>query len=185
MTITTELDYTKYWDAGFPFKTYLEDEVQKHPDLWRGIYRTHRTPDWAAEGAEETGGPWHLLVIAEDWCGDASNSIPILARLAEATSNLDLRVVKRDENPDLMDAYRTDGSRSIPMAIVLDEDFEPVGRWGPRPAELQAFVLGEKRRGERPVSEIYKEARRWYARDAGETTLRELIHVLEEAATGS
>jgi hypothetical protein len=185
MTTATDLDHTKYWNAGFPFKTYLEDEVQEHPDLWRGVYRKHATPEWAIDEAEATGGPWHLLVIAEDWCGDASNSVPILARLAEAASNVDLRVVKRDENPDLMDAYLTDGSRSIPVAIVLAEDFEPVGRWGPRPDELQAFVLGEKRRGERPVKDIYKEARRWYARDAGETTLRELIDVLREAASMS
>jgi hypothetical protein len=83
-----------------------------------------------------------------------------------------------------MDAYLTNGSQSIPLAIVLDEDFEPVGRWGPRPAELQEFVIGEKRRGERPVDEIYKEARRWYARDGGETTLRELIDVLAAPGRG-
>jgi arginase family enzyme len=184
MTTTTDLDYTKYWDAGFPFNTYLEDEVEKHPELWRGIYRTHDTPEWAAARVQETGGPWRLLVIAEDWCGDASNTVPVLARLAEAASNLDLRIVKRDAYPDLMDAYLTNGSQSIPLAIVLDEDFEPVGRWGPRPAELQEFVIGEKRRGERPVDEIYKEARRWYARDGGETTLRELIDVLAAPGRG-
>ena len=150
MTTTTDLDYTKYWDAGFPFKTYLEDEVEKHPELWRGIYRTHDTPEWAAARVQETGGPWRLLVIAEDWCGDASNTVPVLARLAEAASNLDLRIVKRDAYPDLMDAYLTNGSQSIPLAIVLDEDSEPVGRWGPRPAELQDFVLGEKRQRRAP-----------------------------------
>lgn len=183
MTTTTHLDHTKYWNEGLPFKTYLEEEVEKHPDLWRGVYGKHRTPEWATEEAEATGGPWHLLVIAEDWCGDASNTVPVLARLAEAASNLDLRIVKRDESAELMDAYLTDGSRSIPLAIVLDDDFDPVGRWGPRPAELQAFVLGEKRRGERPAKDIYRDTRAWYARDGGETTLRELISVLEEAAT--
>jgi hypothetical protein len=53
-------------------------------------------------------------VLSEDWCGDAVNSVPYLARLAELAPNLDLRVLARDENPDLMDAHLTRGSRSIP-----------------------------------------------------------------------
>ena len=89
--------------------------------------------------------------------------------------SFELRILKRDENPELMDRYLTNGSRSVPMAIILDEAFQPVGAWGPRPVELQEFILGEKARGVRANEEIYADARRWYARDEGETTLRELL----------
>ncbi|HKK28522.1 MAG TPA: thioredoxin family protein [Gemmatimonadota bacterium] len=180
-TTETGLDYRTYWEDGYEFEDYLENEVEEHPDLWRGVYRKHETPTWAVDEVSGKGGPWRLLVLAEDWCGDASNTVPILARFAEAAPNVEMRVVKRDENPDLMDAYLTNGGRSIPVAVVLDEEFEPVGSWGPRPAELQEFVLGEKEKDERPMDEIYREARRWYARDGGETTLRELLDVLNEA----
>jgi len=179
---TTELDYRTYWNDGYEFSDYLRNEVEEHHDLWRGVYGKHSTPDWAVSRARETDGAWHLLVLAEDWCGDASNTVPVLARFAEAAPNVDLRVVKRDENTDLMDRYLTNGGRAIPMAIVLDDDFEPAGRWGPRPEELQAFVIGQKEKGERPMEEIYREARRWYARDGGETTLRELLQVLDQTA---
>lgn len=182
MTTTIDLDHRSYWERGVPFRDYLEDEVEEHADLWRGNYRKHDAPGWAVDRAREIGGSWKLLVISEDWCGDASNSVPVLARFAEAAPGVELRVVKRDENPELMDAYLTNGGRAIPVAVVLDEDFEPRGSWGPRPEELQAFVIGEKEKGERPTSEIYREARRWYARDGGETILRELLDVLEDAA---
>ncbi|HEU0300021.1 MAG TPA: thioredoxin family protein, partial [Longimicrobium sp.] len=124
------------------------------------------------------GGEWRLLVISEDWCGDAFNTVPMMARLAEALPNVELRIVKRDENPALMDAFLTGGSRSIPLAIVLRPDFTVAGRWGPRPPELQEFVLSEKKKGERPSSEIYRDVRRWYARDRGETTVRGLLEVM-------
>ena len=182
MTTITDLDYRSYWKRGFPFREYLEDEVEEHADLWRGNFRKHDAPDWAVDRAREMGGRWKLLVISEDWCGDASNSVPVLARFAEAAPGVELRVVTRDENPELMDAYLTNGGRAIPVAVVLDEDFEPRGSWGPRPEELQAFVIGEKEKGERPTSEIYREGRRWYARDGGETILRELLDVLADAA---
>ncbi|MFQ5746955.1 MAG: thioredoxin family protein [Gemmatimonadota bacterium] len=169
------------WDAGYEWGTYLNVEVREHADLWQGVYRKARAPEWAIERAAATGGGWRLLVLSEDWCGDASNTVPVLARFAEA-AGVELRILKRDEHLELMDRYLTNGSRSIPIAIVLDEELRPIASWGPRPAELQEFVIREKRAGQRPVEEIYKDTRRWYARDRGETTLRELLERIEAAA---
>lgn len=182
-TAPTDLDHRPYWEKGVPFEDYLEEDVEEHEELWRGNWRKHEAPDRAVERVRELGGEWRLLVISEDWCGDASNTVPVLARFAEAAPNVELRVVERDENPDLMDRYLTNGGRAIPVAVVLDGDLRPRGHWGPRPEELQEFVISEKEKGERPTSEIYRDARRWYARDGGETTLRELLAVLEDAAS--
>jgi hypothetical protein len=179
MTETPASTYGDYWDRGYDFPTYLGREVQEHSALWNEMYWKATPPEWAVRKARELGGHWKLLVLSEDWCGDASNTLPALARFAEAIPGIELRVLKRDENPELMDRYLTNGSRSIPLAIVLDEAYEPVGRWGPRPAELQEFVVGEKRAGLRDKADIYRDARRWYARDRGETTLRELLEVLD------
>jgi hypothetical protein len=86
---------------------------------------------------------------------------------------LELRVILRDENPELMDQYLTNGSRSIPIVIALDESFKEVGHWGPRPTQLQAWVMAN--RGTTPKDELYPQVRKWYARDRGETTLREVL----------
>jgi hypothetical protein len=179
----TRAGLENYWAEGFTWRRYLDGEIRKHRDLWTGVYRKSKIPEWATERLAAMGRDWRFLVLAEDWCGDASNLVPIFARLAEASPHVDLRIVKRDEVPELMDQYVTDGSRSIPVVIVLDHDFVPVARWGPRPAELQELVIGEKRAGLRPSSEIYKDARRRYARDMGETTLRELLEAIA-ARTG-
>lgn len=181
-TAEQRLDYSDYWDRGLTWSHFLDGEVEKNVELWRGVYSTHRTPEWAIERAESLDGEWKLLTIAEDWCGDASNTVPVVVRFVEAASNLDLRIVKRDEAPELMDNYLTNGSRSIPVVIVLDADFRPVGHWAPRPAELQEWVVREKRAGLRAAKEIYRDARRWYARDKGESTLRELLDVIDRAS---
>ncbi len=170
-----------WWNAGLTWERYQADEIVEQRGLWEGVYRKSGTPEWAVDEIERMGRHWNLIAIAEDWCGDASNLVPIFARLAEASPLTDLRIVKRDEHPDLMDLYLTNGSRSIPVVVVMDEEFRPLGRWGPRPAELQEFVITEKRAGERPASEIYKDTRRWYARDRGETTLREVVAVMAGA----
>lgn len=170
------------WRQAFSWDEYADSEILEHPELWSGVYRTVRIPEWAPERIAATGRDWNLLVLSEDWCGDASNTVPIMARLAEASRHVQLGILKRDENLDLMDLYLTNGSQSIPIAIVLDQEFHPVARWGPRPVELQEFVLAEKRAGIRSSEEIYKDARRWYARDRGETMLDELISAIESVS---
>ena len=151
--------------------------VTKHEELWAAVSRrTDVSADHVAR-LEANGGVWHLLVLSEDWCGDAVNVVPVVARLAELASNADLRVLARDENPDLMDAHLTGASRSIPVVIVYDDDFNEVAWWGPRPAALQAWVMGPGKALEPEAK--YREVRAWYARDRGVSTVEEIVALLE------
>lgn len=174
----SEPDFRAYWEKAFSWTDYFEKEVHALAELWRALYAKAAAPAWAVERAREIGGEWRVLLINEDWCGDAVNTVPVIARLAQAVPGIELRVVKRDENPELMDAFLTNGTRSIPLAIVLRPDWSVAGRWGPRPEPLQEFVLREKKAALRPSDEIYRDVRRWYARDRGETTLRALLDIL-------
>jgi hypothetical protein len=167
-------DFAALWEQALPFERYVA-ESSAHRALWEGVYRLARTPAWALEAIPDDASI-RLLVLAEDWCGDASNTVPIVARLAERSPGLELRVLRRDEHPGLMDRYLTNGSRSIPIIIALDRDCRELGHWGPRPTQLQAFVLANK--AAVPKAELYPEVRRWYARDRGETTLHEVLALL-------
>ncbi len=178
-------DYRAYWEKGFTWEEYSASEIHENVDLWHGIYRRTKFPPEAMQQMTAIGQIWRLLVLAEDWCGDASNTVPVMARITEVTPNVEMRILKRDENLELMDRYLTDGGRAIPKAILLDESYNPVGAWGPRPSELQAFMKAEIARGERERSEIYKDARRWYAQDRCDSTLRELSELFRQAAETS
>lgn len=161
------------------FRGYLE-EVTENRDLWHGVYERVRLPDELVAAARAVPGRWHLLALSEDWCGDAVNTLPVIARLAEE-AGWDLRVLSRDENPDLMDAHLTNGrSRSIPVVMVFDADYEEVAWWGPRPAEIQSWVMDEGLQLASP--ERYKVVRRWYAKDRGRSTVEELLELLHQPA---
>ncbi|CAN5758328.1 hypothetical protein BH24GEM1_BH24GEM1_12310 [soil metagenome] len=164
-------DFKALWEGALPYDQFVAASVQ-HKGLWEGIYHIVRIPDWAFQ-AVPLGTRRRLLVIAEDWCGDASSTIPILARFADAAPGMELRLVHRDQHPELMDGYLTNGARAIPIVIVLDEGFRELGSWGPRPSPLQAWVL--ENRPLVPKAELYPQIRRWYARDRGVTTLREVL----------
>jgi hypothetical protein len=167
----TMLDFGSLWDQALPYPAFLAAST-KHKGLWEGIYSIARLPEWAT-AAFPAGLRRRLLVIAEDWCGDASSTIPLMAKLVDQVPGLELRVLRRDEYPEVMDRYLTNGSRSIPIIIALDEEFREVGHWGPRPRELQAWVMAN--RASTPKAELYPKVRQWYARDRGESTLREVL----------
>lgn len=91
-----------------------------------------------------------ILGITEDWCGDAMLNNSIIRRVAEA-ADVEIRVVYRDQTLDLMDRYLTNGGRSIPVYLLLNEQGEVISKWGPRAPKLQEYVL--KLRQDLPDSE--------------------------------
>lgn len=83
----------------------------------------------------------YWLVLSEHWCGDAAQSLPALAAIEEAAADkIELKILYRDQNLELMDAFLTNGARAIPRLIQLDADFQLINSWGPRPATAQQLV---------------------------------------------
>jgi hypothetical protein len=125
--------------------------------------------------------PQTWLVLTEAWCGDAAANVPIIALLADAVRNIQLKLLYRDEHADLMDAYLTNGSRSIPKLISVDTSGNELFTWGPRPDPVQRMVMENKALPETervPYDEISKQLQLWYAKDRGATLQAELLALL-------
>jgi thiol-disulfide isomerase/thioredoxin len=177
MTATLQaLDFRTLWEGAVPFDGFVA-EATTAQELWRGVHRQSQLPDWALEEARALA-PLRLLVLAEDWCNDAVSTIPILARLAEAVPGIELRMIHRDEHPDVMERYLTDGVRAIPIVIVLDAAFRELAHWGSRPSELEQWFVSHRGM---PSVDRNREIRRWYARDRGASTIREVLAAARRA----
>lgn len=123
------------------------------------------------------------LVLTESWCGDAAQNIPVLQKLAEINPLIDLRLVLRDDNDELMQQYLTNGGKSIPKLIAVSADFNnELFTWGPRPATAQVEVkrLLDENGG---FNDNVKEGVQiWYNNDKGISMQKELIEILTNAA---
>jgi hypothetical protein len=87
------------------------------------------------------------IIISEAWCGDAAQIVPVLAAIAEKSEWIEMNIILRDEHLAVMDQYLTNGGRSIPKLICLDQQFQEVFTWGPRPQKIQQVVLETKAEG--------------------------------------
>lgn len=119
------------------------------------------------------------LVIAESWCGDAAQNVPVMQKMAEANPNINLRVILRDENPELMNRYLTNGGKSIPKLICLDENLNELGIWGPRPEILQDWFINEKSNPTMEMSELKEQFQVWYTKDKGQTLQKEMLLLMK------
>ena len=119
------------------------------------------------------------LVVTEGWCGDAAQNLPFLNKMAELNPNIDLRFVLRDENLPLIDAFLTNGGRSIPKLIALDSELSVLGTWGPRPEPVQKAFLDNKVSQERTGKEFTEYLHLWYAKDKGITLQGEILAILD------
>lgn len=123
---------------------------------------------------------WKWIVLAESWCGDGAQNIPLIAKIAKHTPNIELKIILRDENPEIMNMYLTNGSKSIPKLICINsKTTEEIGTWGPRPLKIQEMV--KKYKTEHPYishDEFVKTLHFWYAKDKGESLQKDFVQLL-------
>lgn len=156
---------------------YTKMNVQR----MKRLDKTVKLNDETLENIANIDRPQTWMVITEGWCGDAAQIVPVLEKMAATSPNIELKLILRDENPEVMDAYLTDGSRSIPKLIALDNDtLDEIGVWGPRPEPAHEMVMDYKKdnKGE-TYMEFATRLHKWYAKDKTETTQQELNEALK------
>lgn len=119
------------------------------------------------------------LVITESWCGDAAHIMPVLNKFADINKNIDYKVVLRDENPELMNQFLTNGSKSIPKIIMLDNNSgEVVNTYGPRPSEATKLVNDYKAKHGKLTPEFKEDLQYWYNKDKGQNIIKDVTEML-------
>lgn len=144
--------------------------------------RWHKTLDLPVDvliSLSHLESPISWLVITEAWCGDAAHALPVMQAMSLEQPLIDLRLVMRDEQPELMDQFLTEGTRSIPKLISVSKDEGTfLGDWGPRPEILNQRVKAEKEREGGLSSAFKQELQSWYNTDKGTLISRELLSLL-------
>ncbi len=135
------MDLKQYYEHAISLEDYIS-KMETHQDNLKHVYNNFelRKDNDLSELKDKN---LRILVITEDWCGDAMVNVPILKHIAEEI-NAEIKVVYRDQNVELMDQYLTNGGRSIPIFIYMNENFEELGVWGPRAASVQQLVDDRK-----------------------------------------
>ena len=119
------------------------------------------------------------LVISEGWCGDAAQLLPIFNKMDEVSDKIEMKIVFRDENVELMDLFLTNGAKAIPKLIVMDKNTLNVeGNWGPRPKGAINLIQNYKDNFRAIDESVKAELQLWYLHDKGLSTQNEVAELL-------
>lgn len=125
--------------------------------------------------------PQFWMVLTETWCGDSAQILPYLAAMADINSLIQMRILYRDENPDLMDRFLTNGKRSIPKILILNKDGSLLNEWGPRPSTASRIFSQSISAGE-PKTTAQKKLHQWYAHNRGRQIEEEFLRTLSQSS---
>jgi len=128
--------------------------------------------------AKDVKRPVTWLVLTEGWCGDAAQTLPIINKIANESDQIDLKIVLRDENEELMNQFLTNGGKSIPKLIALDQNNDVIDSWGPRPSVPTKMVKDYKQEHGKLDAEFKKELQIWYNKDKGMNTQEDMMKLL-------
>ena len=169
------------YESGESFAEFLA-LVEKREGQWNHHYQNGVVPQELLRRARAAGS-FRMLVVTEDWCGDSAYTIPYVAKLVGEVEGLSMRLIGQEQGKQLMRFRLTPDYRAAtPTIVLLDESGKDVGCWVERPSELQDWFQANKRELEH--DDLYGQKYEWYEKDAGLSTLREIVELLEATAAG-
>jgi hypothetical protein len=129
----------------------IDKTVQVLPEIREQLSFIQQTMTW--------------LYITEGWCGDAAQILGVIEAMAKTMPNVQTRVILRDEHPEVMEHFLTNGSKAIPIVVIMNAITGHVmGHWGPRPQVIQEQVNRWKAE-EIPKEAMIERIHQWYAQD--------------------
>jgi hypothetical protein len=137
------------FEQGMTFQQYLDQMGTNKETFTKFLAEIVIRPE-DKEALAKLGKKLKLMVITEDWCGDALYNVPVLAKMVEGNPNIEMRIFLRDKNKELMDQYLNQGLyRSIPVFAFFDDNMNEVARFIERPPvqteEIEKKMLETRR----------------------------------------
>jgi hypothetical protein len=162
----------------------LVDYTKLNFSRMKRLNKTSGLSEKLIKRVEEIPYKMKWVLITEAWCGDAAQNLPYIAKLAEACENTELELVFRDEHPEFMEHYLTNGGKSIPKLVVFNaETREEVAVWGPRPEPVQEMVMEYKKQDEGsklPFDQFAEKLHAWYNQDKNNALESELLLLFKD-----
>lgn len=184
---TYEAFYQLNTELAAKFQTTGKDQTEEHKKYTqlnqKRMERWNKTfelkSEWAAIFKKMTEKQ-EWIVITESWCGDSAQQLPAIAKIAAASEGkINLKIILRDENPDWIERYKTNGTYSIPKLIAFNTDQKELFSWGPRPqgaVEIQKHWKANTDTIDKEQFHVLLHT--WYGKNKGEELQQELMKLL-------
>ena len=179
--------FNKLYNNGISYQEYV-DRSEKYTERMSQSYQISEKAlnKISRDQILKLNKKMHILCIAEDWCIDCANSVPIIAMLSERMINWDMQIVSRDKySTEFEYFYTTAGRKKIPVIIFADEDGDEIIRWIERPLQSYQILGGlkEQKLTKEEFIQKYQDALELHPPIVSHEIMNELISAAKKATS--
>ena len=132
-------DVEQAYRGGLTFEAYRA-RMRVHLHAFNDLYERLAFVREHAAGKAPLGA-CRILILTEDYCIDSVLNVPLIAHLAEATPDAELRIASRDMYAGLARCFPGRGDMSrLPTVIFLRRSMQVLGYWSERSKSDHAWM---------------------------------------------
>jgi hypothetical protein len=163
------------FDQGRTYEDFLA-AADARVEAWKSNTKRSRPVADVVARLKSASEGLRLVVVAVPACSDSVHTVPYIAALARE-AGVPLHIVNATVGKPIQDAFRTPDNRGATPTVAILRGDKVVGAWVERPAVLQTWMLGPG--ASLSQSERLERKFGWYDWDRGESTMAELVELVE------
>lgn len=128
------LDWPTLFSSGLSYEDFLAKYANDNQkERWSAKLQTLSLSDAQKTLLASFTREMHVLCLSGAWCGDCVDQCPMLQLIDQASTNIHVRYIDRDDAPDdLKEAIKVCGGNRVPVVVFLNEDDQVTGMYGDR-----------------------------------------------------
>ncbi|NHI89376.1 MAG: hypothetical protein EAX87_07630 [Candidatus Thorarchaeota archaeon] len=120
------------WEKAVDYKNFLKG-ARENVELMKARYNDLQITEQDLENLRSLQNPIRILVIGNDHCNDTAGNLPVLAKLTDISTKLQLRILDSDTNAKYHQQFKVNGKRKTPVVLFMSPEGEELCRWVERP----------------------------------------------------
>jgi hypothetical protein len=136
----TMASYKDLFEYGEHFESFVARgfpaEIAAMRDMQRMLAQQQTMSLTSLQRLLAVQAPFHLLVVGEMWCPDCQINMAVMDYLQRGRPNIDLAIISKGRAENELKQRLNLERISIPLVLVLDRHYEPVGRFVESPQSV-------------------------------------------------
>ena len=120
------------WENAIEYTKFLKG-ARENVEIMKARYNDLQITEQDLEYLRSLQNDIRILIIGADRCSDTAGNVPILAKMADISSKLQLRILDSDANARYHQQFKVNGKRKTPVVLFLSAMYEELCRWVERP----------------------------------------------------
>lgn len=163
------------FDQGKSYEDFLS-AADSRADVWKANTKRGRASAALVDRLKNASEGLRFVIVATAACSDSVHTVPYIAVLARE-AGVPLRIVEPSVGRPIQEAFKSVDGRTATATVAILRGDKVVAAWVERPVALQTWILG-------PGAALSQNDRMdrkfgWYEWDRGESTIAELVDLVE------